>query len=116
MPAAQVGRTAIACLRVARFLDRDSRVCGRVRWIVQAVVSTCQVLFMISRAPRVPWEAIYLPGTEAISYSLSFFGQGYILLANGKTLPWCRMAAWLCTVSLVCACAGVTVHAVPPTN
>ena len=76
-----------------------------MRWIVQAVISTCQVLFMISRAPRVPWEAMYLPGTEAISYGMSFFGQGYILLANGKTLPWCRMAAWLCTVSPVFACA-----------
>ena len=99
----RVGSTAVAGLRVLRFLSRDSCVCGRVRWIVQAVVSACQVLFMISRAPRVPWEAMYLPGTEAVSYSMSFFSQGYILLANGKTLPWCRMAAWLCTVSPVLA-------------
>ena len=61
----------------------------------QAVASACQVLFMISRAPRVPWEAIYLPATEALSYGLSFYGEGYIRLATGKVLPWCRMAAWL---------------------
>jgi len=64
-------------------------------------MSACQVLFMISRAPRVPWEAIYLPATEMISYSLAFFGQGYVRLANGKVLPWCRMAAWLCTCPIM---------------
>lgn len=68
----------------------------KVVQLCMAVVSICQVLFMITRAPKVPWEAIYLPGTEAISYGLSFFGEGYIRLANGKILPWCRMAAWLC--------------------
>lgn len=73
----------------------------KVIQLMMAVISTCQVLFMISRAPRVPWEAMYLPGTEAISYGMSFFGQGYILLANGKTLPWCRMAAWLCTCPIM---------------
>jgi len=69
--------------------------------VFQSVVSCCQVLFMISRAPKVPWEAIYLPGTEAISYGLSFFGEGYIRLANGKILPWCRMTAWLCTCPIM---------------
>ena len=39
--------------------------------LCMAVVSVCQVLFMISRAPKVPWEAIYLPGTEAVTYGLT---------------------------------------------
>ena len=51
----------------------------------QAVMSACQVLFMISRAPRVPWEAIYLPATEAISYGLSFYGEGFSP-SDGKSL------------------------------
>jgi len=67
----------------------------------QAVASACQVLFMISRAPRVPWEAMYLPATEALSYGLSFYGEGYVRLASGKVLPWCRMAAWLCTCPIM---------------
>jgi bacteriorhodopsin len=67
----------------------------------QAVTSACQVLFMISKAPRVPWEAIYLPATEAISYVLSYNGEGYVRLATGKVLPWCRMAAWLCTCPIM---------------
>ena len=69
--------------------------------VFQAVVSFCQVLFMYSRAPRVPWEAMYLPATEAVSYGMSFFGEGYVLLANGKVLPYCRYAAWLCTCPIM---------------
>ena len=42
----------------------------KILQLCMSVVSTCQVLFMITRAPRVPWEAIYLPGTEAITYGL----------------------------------------------
>ena len=56
---------------------------------------------MMSRAPRVPWEAMYLPATEAVSYGLSFAGEGYVLLSNGKVLPWCRMAAWICTCPIM---------------
>jgi len=73
----------------------------KITQLCMGVMSACQVLFMISRAPRVPWEAIYLPATEMISYSLSYFGQGYVRLANGKVLPWCRMAAWLCTCPIM---------------
>ena len=42
----------------------------KILQLCMSVVSTCQVIFMITRAPRVPWEAIYLPGTEAITYGL----------------------------------------------
>ena len=67
----------------------------------QAVVSACQVFFMVTRAPKVPWEAIYLPTTEMITYSLAFTGNGYFRVANGKYLPWARMASWLCTCPIM---------------
>ena len=66
-----------------------------------AVVSACQVLFMITRAPRVPWEAIYLPLSEAVTYGLSYLNHGHVRLANGKILPWSRMAGWLCTCPIM---------------
>eukprot|EP00802_Teleaulax_amphioxeia_P014304 Tamp_14367.p1 GENE.Tamp_14367~~Tamp_14367.p1 ORF type:complete len:452 (+),score=52.49 Tamp_14367:76-1356(+) len=69
--------------------------------LCMAVVSVCQVLFMISRAPKVPWEAIYLPGTEAVTYGLAFANEGYVRLANGKVLPWARMASWVCTCPIM---------------
>uniref|UniRef100_UPI000FE18267 Anion channelrhodopsin 1 n=1 Tax=Guillardia theta (strain CCMP2712) TaxID=905079 RepID=UPI000FE18267 len=69
--------------------------------LVMAVVSACQVFFMVTRAPKVPWEAIYLPTTEMITYSLAFTGNGYIRVANGKYLPWARMASWLCTCPIM---------------
>ena len=69
--------------------------------LIMAVVSACQVVFMISRAPKVPWEAIYLPLSEMITYTLAYFGHGYVLLASGKTLPWARMASWVCTCPIM---------------
>ena len=69
--------------------------------LIMAVVSACQVMFMISRAPKVPWEAIYLPLSEMITYTLAYFGHGYVLLASGKTLPWARMASWVCTCPIM---------------
>lgn len=69
----------------------------KILQLCMSVVSSCQVLFMVSRAPLVPWEAIYLPMTEAVTYGLAFSGNGYIRLATGKILPWARMASWLCT-------------------
>ena len=46
--------------------------------LIMAVVSACQVVFMISRAPKVPWEAIYLPLSEMITYALAYTGHGYV--------------------------------------
>ena len=69
-----------------------------------AVICLCQVLFMFSRAPRVPWEAIYLPGVECIIYTMSFSGNGYVRMVDGRILLWSRMASWLvcCPVSSPC--------------
>eukprot|EP00961_Rhodomonas_salina_P244404 3303314-Rhodomonas_salina.1 len=63
----------------------------------QAVVSLCQVIFMLTRAPRVAWEAIYLPLCETITYFLAFTGNGYLRMADGQIFPWARMASWLVT-------------------
>jgi len=73
----------------------------KILQLCMSVVSSCQVLFMVSRAPLVPWEAIYLPMTESITYGLAFTGNGYIRLATGKILPWARMASWLCTCPIM---------------
>ena len=73
----------------------------KILQLIMAVVSACQVLFMITRAPRVPWEAIYLPLSEAVTYGLSYLNHGYVRLANGKILPWSRMAGWLCTCPIM---------------
>jgi len=62
-----------------------------------AVVSLCQVIFMLTRAPRVAWEAIYLPLCETITYFLAFTGNGYLRMADGQIFPWARMASWLVT-------------------
>ena len=43
---------------------------------------------MLSRAPRVPWEAIYLPGVEFIIYILAFTGNGYVRMVRGLTTYW----------------------------
>jgi len=59
-------------------------------------------LFMFSRAPKVPWEAMYLPAVEAIIYTMSFTGNGYVRMIDGRIMPWSRMASWLvcCPVML----------------
>ena len=66
-----------------------------------AVICLCQVIFMFSRAPRVPWEAIYLPLVECIIYTMSFSGNGYVRMVDGRIMLWSRMASWLvcCPVS-----------------
>jgi len=67
-----------------------------------AVICMCQVLFMFSRAPRVPWEAMYLPGVECVIYTLAFTGNGYVRMVDGRILTWSRLASWLvcCPVML----------------
>jgi hypothetical protein len=65
--------------------------------LCMSVVSICQVIFMISRAPKVPWEAIYLPLTEAVTYALAYTDHGTFRLASGKLFPWSRMGSWVCT-------------------
>ena len=52
---------------------------------------------MISRAPKVPWESIYLPFVESITYALASTGSGTLQMRDGRFFPWSRMASWLCT-------------------
>ena len=69
--------------------------------LFMSLFSLFQIIFMFSKIPNIPWEAIYLPATEIVSYTLSYFGEGYILLASGKLLPWSRMATWICTCPIM---------------
>nr|APR74032.1 GtACR2-EYFP [synthetic construct]BDV09306.1 EYFP fused hGtACR2 [Cloning vector CAGfshGtACR2-EYFP_R26] len=69
--------------------------------LVWAVVSGCQTIFMISRAPKVPWESVYLPFVESITYALASTGNGTLQMRDGRFFPWSRMASWLCTCPIM---------------
>jgi bacteriorhodopsin len=66
-----------------------------------AVVSTCQALFMMTRAPKVTWEAVYLPMVEAILYSCSAGGYGMMRMGDGQMIPLSRMCSWLITCPIM---------------
>jgi bacteriorhodopsin len=56
-----------------------------------------QVVFMTTRAPKVTWEAVYLPLVEAILYALAAAGHGMIRMGDGRVVPLGRMCSWLIT-------------------
>lgn len=61
---------------------------------------------MGTRAPRVTWEAIYLPSVEAVLYSLSASGNGILRMGDGHYFPFSRMASWIitCPIMLFMTC------------
>lgn len=67
----------------------------------QASVCFCQVMFMTSRAPRVTWEACYLPLVETILYGLAASGNGLIRLSDGRIVPIARFCSWLITCPIM---------------
>eukprot|EP00961_Rhodomonas_salina_P193817 2616634-Rhodomonas_salina.5 len=61
----------------------------------QSTMCFCQVLFMTTRAPRVTWEAVFLPLVETVLYGLSSSGNGMLRMGDGRVFPFSRMASWL---------------------
>eukprot|EP00961_Rhodomonas_salina_P188209 2539939-Rhodomonas_salina.1 len=83
-------------------LPSDMCVCvSRVVCVHQASICFCQVLFMASRAPRVTWEAVYLPFVETVLYGLSATGNGQMRLEDGRMVPIARFCSWLITCPIM---------------
>jgi len=66
-----------------------------------ASICACQVLFMASRAPRVTWEAVYLPLVETILYGMASTGNGSMRLADGRMVPIARFCSWIITCPIM---------------
>jgi len=66
-----------------------------------ASICACQVLFMASRAPRITWEAVYLPLIETILYAMASTGNGQLRLGDGRVLPIARYCSWLITCPIM---------------
>jgi bacteriorhodopsin len=56
---------------------------------------------MASRAPRIAWEAVYLPFIETILYGLGASGNGQLRLDDGRVLPMARFCSWLITCPIM---------------
>eukprot|EP00287_Rhodomonas_sp_CCMP768_P009067 CAMPEP_0196720590 /NCGR_PEP_ID=MMETSP1091-20130531/3360_1 /TAXON_ID=302021 /ORGANISM="Rhodomonas sp., Strain CCMP768" /LENGTH=516 /DNA_ID=CAMNT_0042061877 /DNA_START=21 /DNA_END=1571 /DNA_ORIENTATION=+ len=66
-----------------------------------ASICFCQVLFMASRAPRVTWEAVYLPLVETVLYGMAASGNGNLRISNGRMVPMARFCSWLITCPIM---------------
>lgn len=80
--------------------------------LAMAVICFCQMSFMLTRFPRQTWEAVYLPAVECALYAMAASGNGYLKMANGKLLPWARMASWLAT----CPVMFIQMNNIAPIN
>ena len=56
---------------------------------------------MMTRAPKVTWEAVYLPLVEAILYSCTALGYGMMRMGDGQMIPLSRMCSWLITCPIM---------------
>mmetsp|Transcript_58987 Transcript_58987/g.120823 ORF Transcript_58987/g.120823 Transcript_58987/m.120823 type:complete len:558 (+) Transcript_58987:86-1759(+) len=67
-----------------------------------SLICTAQAIFLMTKWPKVGWEAIYMPCCEALSYGLLSAGHGYLKLhGEWHYIPWIRYAAWMVTTPVL---------------
>ncbi|KAJ1478679.1 hypothetical protein T484DRAFT_1960680 [Baffinella frigidus] len=65
------------------------------------IICACQAFFFAIRYPKVTWEFVLVPLTEAVIYGLGYSGIGYVVLQSGRTVAWMRICHWLITVPVL---------------